>query len=55
MLELTLILIAAAGILLLLLRPLRKRSVSRAERAAREAVEARLNTPEESPEKDEVR
>lgn len=52
MLELTLILIAVAGILLLVLRPHRKRSVSRAEDAARRAVESRLEATDKTHERD---
>lgn len=48
MLEITLLLIAAAAVFLVMFRPMRKRSVSRAEEAARKAVEARLAPRDES-------
>lgn len=42
MLELTLLLLAGAGVLFFLLRPRRKASVDKAAEAARRAVEARV-------------
>ena len=42
MLELTLLLVLAAGVLFFVLRGPRKRGVAKAEEAARKAVEARL-------------
>ncbi|MCC5996033.1 MAG: hypothetical protein JJU18_06660 [Oceanicaulis sp.] len=45
MLELTLILLIAASVLLVLLRPRAKRLTGKAEDAARKAVERRLERP----------